>query len=319
MALPPRYGGTAGGGIPVLNSSRIGLVGLGNMGNPVAARLIQRGHRLLAYDANAAQLSSASALGADVAGSASEVARGCQTVLLSLPNPAVVREVVGALIEQGTPGLVIVDLSTNDPQTARDLDRSAVARNMSYIDAPVSGGPSRALTGELTLMVGGNEQAVQGIRALLSDLGTQVEHVGPAGSGSIAKLLNNFVALWGMVGVSQAFLAAEALDVSLDRLYEVMSRSSGRSYSLDRNFPKIRNQDFSPKFTLTLAEKDLRLGLDLMRSVGLEAFAETDLRALFDAAARSDAEMDVAVIHERLRRSSASPAGPIGTTKQERR
>ncbi|MCE9661038.1 MAG: NAD(P)-dependent oxidoreductase [Burkholderiales bacterium] len=294
-------------------------MGLGNMGNPVAARLIQCGHRLLAYDANAEQLNSASALGADLARSADEVAQGCQTILLSLPNPTVVREVVDGLIERGNPGLVIVDLSTNDPQTARDLDRSAVARNMSYIDAPVSGGPSRALTGELSVMVGGNEQAVEGIRGLLSDLGTQVEHVGPAGSGSIAKLLNNFVALWGMVGVSQAFLAAEALDVSLDRLYDVMSRSSGRSYSLDRNFPKIKNRDFSPKFTLTLAQKDLRLGLDLMRSVGLKAFAEADLRALFSVAAQGDAEMDVAVIHERLRRSSASPAGPLGTTRQEPR
>lgn len=289
-----------------MTSSRIGLVGLGNMGAPVAARLLQRGHRLLAHDISTERLRDVAKNGAETTAVLAELAGQCPVVLLSLPNPAAVRAVVDELLEGAKPGLIVIDLSTNDPETARDLARVAATRGMAYIDAPVSGGPSRALTGELTVMVGGDEQAVQKTLPLLSDIGAQVEYVGAAGAGSIAKLLNNYVALWGMVGVSQAFLAALALDVSLDRLHEVMSRSSARSYSLDRNFPKIRDKDFSPRFSLTLAQKDLRLGLELMRGAGLSVFAEKELRSLFDASSGSDGELDVAVIYERMARLSAA-------------
>ena len=278
-----------------------GLVGLGNMGSPIAQRLLQRGHAVLAFDTAPARLEEVRSHGAQAAPDLREVARRCGAVVLSLPNPKAVRSVVEALVESGAQGTVIVDVSTNDPATAQQMSRLAAQGGLSYIDAPVSGGPSRALTGELTTMVGGDEAAVAKVRPLLSDIAAQVEHVGPAGTGSIAKLLNNYVALWGMVGVSQAFLSASKLDIDPERLYQVMAKSSGRSYSLDRNYPKIREGQFKPNFALALAEKDLTLALDLMEGTGLPVFAQTSLRRLFDSSDARQAALDVAVIYERLR------------------
>ena len=284
-----------------MSNQVIGLIGLGNMGASVAQRLLQRGHQVFAYDTSPARLDEAKSRGAAAVADTREVAQQCKTVVLSLPNPKAVRSVVETLLENGAQGLVIVDLSTNDPATAQQMNRLAAQRAMSYIDAPVSGGPSRALTGELTMMVGGDDTAVTQVGALLSDIAAQVEHVGPAGSGSIAKLLNNYVALWGMVGVSQAFLAASKMDIDPERLYQVMVKSSGRSYSLDRNYPKIRDGQFKPNFALALAEKDLTLALDLIKDTGLPVFAESSLRKLFDSSDARQAALDVAVIYERLR------------------
>lgn len=280
--------------------NQIGLIGLGNMGLPVAKRLRGVGREILAFDTSDARLAQASELGVTAARSPAEVAKACDVIVLSLPTPAVVRQVVPQLVESARDGFCVVDLSTNDPATAREMAQLVAQAGGRYIDAPVSGGPARAATGELSVMVGGDDGAVAEMRPLLAEIGKQVEHVGPAGCGCIAKLLNNYVALWNMAGVSQAFLAASAMDISLDRLYDVMNRSSGQSYSLTRNFPKIRAKDFSPNFALDLAEKDLRLALDLMNQAGLKAFAEDELRALFESSSNAGAARDVAAIYETL-------------------
>jgi 3-hydroxyisobutyrate dehydrogenase-like beta-hydroxyacid dehydrogenase len=279
----------------------VGFIGLGNMGEPMARRLLDCGNALVAFDIQADPLKRLAELGATTAASPGDVARGCAVVFMSLPEPQVVRRVGAELIEHGAAGLIIVDFSTNDPDTASYLHMEAQKRSIDYVDAPVSGGPSRAASGELTLMVGGAAGAVERVRPLLQNLGPQVQHVGPAGSGGVAKLLNNFVAIWGMVGVSQALVAASVLGISLDNLYEVMAKSSGRSYSLDRNFPKIRDEDYSPNFSLKLAAKDMRLALELMNSAGLSTFAGADLERLFNyAIERGDQDKDVAVLHNAL-------------------
>lgn len=280
--------------------NRIGLIGVGNMGLPVAKRLRAVGRELLAFDTSKARLAAVAKLGASTASSVAEVAKECDVIVLSLPTPAVVRQVVPQLLGTARYGFCVIDLSTNDPAAAREMSALVAGAGGRYIDAPVSGGPSRAATGELSLMAGGDDEAVAAVRPLLAEIGKQVEHVGPAGCGCIAKLLNNYVALWNMAGVSQAFLAASAMGISLDRLYEVMNRSSAQSYSLSRNFPKIRSQDFSPNFTLDLAEKDLRLAIELMSQTGLKTFAESELRGLFERSAREGGGRDVAAIYATL-------------------
>ena len=280
--------------------NRIGLIGVGNMGLPVAKRLRAVGRELLAFDTSKARLAAVAQLGASTASSVAEVAKECDVIVLSLPTPAVVRQVVPQLLGSARDGFCVIDLSTNDPAAAREMSALVAGAGGRYIDAPVSGGPSRAATGELSLMAGGDDEAVAAVRPLLDEIGKQVEHVGPAGCGCIAKLLNNYVALWNMTGVSQAFLAASAMGISLDRLYEVMNRSSAQSYSLSRNFPKIRSQDFSPNFTLDLAEKDLRLAIELMNQTGLKTFAESELCGLFERSAREGGGRDVAAIYATL-------------------
>jgi 3-hydroxyisobutyrate dehydrogenase-like beta-hydroxyacid dehydrogenase len=294
--------------------SQLGVVGLGNMGLPIVGRLIECGNPVLVYDKDAGRCGAAVERGAVAAGSLAEVAGACDVILLSLPTPVVVSAVVPELLDTLAPGAVVVDLSTNDARTPRDMAHIAAQRGVSYVDAPVSGGPSRAATGELTTMVGGDEQAVARVMPVLSQVAKEVEYVGPSGSGGIAKLLNNFVAIWNMVGVSQAFLAGEALGMSPERLYAVMSKSSGRSYSLDRNYPKIRDENYRPNFAAVLAEKDFRLALDLLADAGVRALADDELRSLFIAAARDRPQDDLAVIHELLR-----PAGSRQITNDGRK
>ena len=284
----------------------IGLIGVGNMGLPVVKRLRGVGREVLAFDTSDARLAQARELGATSARSAEEVARGCDVVVLSLPTPTVVRAVVAQLAAVARDNFCVIDLSTNDPDTAREMAALVAGSGGSYLDAPVSGGPSRAATGELSMMVGGDENAVTAVRPLLAQIGKQLEHVGPPGCGCIAKLLNNYVALWNMAGVSQAFLAARAMGISPERLYDVMNRSSGQSYSLSRNAPKILKQDFAPNFTLDLAEKDLRLALDLMNQAGLQVFAEAELRELFATSAHEGGSRDVAAIYQTLQAQGSS-------------
>lgn len=280
---------------------QVGFIGLGNMGLPVARRLREVGREILAFDTSDARLAQASALGVKPARSTGEVAGACDVLVLSLPTPAVVRQVVPLVVEGARDRICVVDLSTNDPATARDMAQLVASAGGRYIDAPVSGGPSRAATGELSVMVGGDDDAVADARPLLEQIGKQVEHVGPAGCGCIAKLLNNYVALWNMAGVSQAFLAGSAMGMPPDRLYEVMNRSSAQSYSLSRNFPKIRSGDFSPSFALDLAEKDLRLALDLMSQAAGVVFVKDELLDLFAESARAGPSRDVAAIYETLK------------------
>ncbi len=280
-----------------MTSTKLGLIGAGNIGLAVASRLLAQGHKLAVHDTNRTAVDRAVALGA-TASSLDELVRDSRVVLLSLPNPDIVSAVGNDLIGQAQPGLVIVDLSTNDPQTARRLHAAAGARSIAYVDAPVSGGPSRARTGELTMMVGGDEAVVEQIRPVLADMAKQVEYAGASGSGATAKLLNNFVAIWGMIGVSQAFLAASALGVSQQRMYEIMAKSSARSYALDRNFPKIRDQNYAPDFSIDLGEKDMRLAVQLMHDAGFDAFAQDQIRALFARAGQDDGgSRDLAAMH----------------------
>ena len=278
----------------------IGMIGMGNMGLPIARRLRSVGHALRGFDLSRERMAQAVQAGVEAAGSNVQVAQSCDVIVLSLPTPSVVRQVLLQVAPAMRPGACVIDLSTNDPATAREMAQLVTTAGGHYIDAPVSGGPSRAATGELSVMAGGEDSAMAQVRPLLQQIGKQVEHVGPPGCGCIAKLLNNYVALWNMVGVSQAFMAAQAVGISMDRLYEVMNRSSGQSYSLTRNFPKIRAQDFSPNFALDLAEKDLRLALELMNQAGLETFAQDELRGLFESSARAGPTRDVAAIYETL-------------------
>ena len=282
-------------------TSKLGLIGIGNIGFAAASRLLSLGHTLAVYDTNRSAVERAIQLGATAAASPSDLARDCQIVLLSLPSPDVVAAVASEVVAHGQAGLVIVDLSTNDPQTARRIHEAARARSIAYVDAPVSGGPSRARTGELTIMAGGEEDAVDRVRPVLEALAKQVEYAGASGSGATAKLLNNFVAIWGMIGVSQAFLAASSLGVSQQRLYEIMAKSSGRSYSLDRNFPKIRDQNFAPDFSLDLAEKDMRLAVQLMNDAGFDAFAQGQIHTLFARTGEGDGgSKDIAAMYGTL-------------------
>src|SRR5262245_19717963 len=178
---------------PTAERARVGFVGLGTMGLPMARRLVQAGHELVAYDLDR---SSAAAASARVAASAAEAARGVDVVITSLPSPAAIEAVLfgdGGIHETIAAGATFIDMSTASPRAARALAERLADAGVGALDAPVSGGPTGAANGSLSVMVGGDRELFERWQPLLGILGRHIVHVGPSGSGQVAKLCNNLI------------------------------------------------------------------------------------------------------------------------------
>ena len=163
---------------------------------------------------------------------------------------------------------MLVDLSTVLPETARDLARRASGHGVAFVDAPVSGGPMEARAGTLVLFVGGDDADIDRVAPVLDLLGT-VERVGAVGDGKAIKLVNNVMATGNALVAAEAFSLGERLGLEPRRMFDVLSRSGGRSHHFLKRMPWVLDDDFSPRFAIRLAEKDLRLALETARGAGL--------------------------------------------------
>ncbi|MDR7486865.1 MAG: NAD(P)-dependent oxidoreductase [Armatimonadota bacterium] len=244
----------------------VGLVGVGTMGSRILARLAEAGYRVVARDIAPEAERRAAAAGAQVVGSPAEIGHRARIVLLSLPFPSDVADVVSGahgLLTALPAGAVIADLSTVDPGTSRTQAALAEARGVEYLDAPVLGRPPGC--GRWTLPVGGSAQALEAARPVLSVLATRVVHVGPPGSGNIVKLLNNL--MFGAINAVTAEVLAICAAAGLDPQVFVTTVAESGAATVSNLFrelaPKIVGRDFSPAFTLDLLDKDVRLGMDL--------------------------------------------------------
>lgn len=248
---------------------RVGMVGLGTMGQKMVETLVGAGHELRAYDVSETAMSRASASGATAAGSCSEVGNVSEVVLLSLPGPKQVESVVeeSGLLLDATDGLTIVDTSTIDPSTTQRLSAQAAQQKVGYLDAPVLGRPDSC--GAWTFPVGGEEQALKVARPVLEVLGDNVRHVGESGAGHAVKLLNNL--MFGAINAitAEIFSIAPRAGVSADELYETIADSGAATVSpLFRQLGlKIVNEEYSPTFTLDLLGKDTALAMQMAREV----------------------------------------------------
>ena len=256
--------------------ARVGFVGLGTMGLPMARRLVAAGHEVVACDVDPERVA---VLGGAVAATPAEAAAEADAVLVSLPSLEAVEEVMlgpQGLRAGAPPGTLAIDLSTSSPSLARRL--AAELETLAVLDAPVSGGPRGAADGTLTVMVGGDAEAFERARPLLEAFGTFVVHVGPSGAGQTAKLCNNLVAGATMAAIAEACAIAsqEGLDPKL--LYELLTSSTGDSRVLRTRFPIAGADDahpssngYAPLFALDLIAKDLGLALELAEQRGIEA------------------------------------------------
>jgi 3-hydroxyisobutyrate dehydrogenase len=244
----------------------VGFVGLGNMGNPMCGRLLERGARVRAYDADAGVLERMRAAGADRAGSPAEAASGVEAVLLSLPNSEVVEEVVlgrNGLVERLSPGATVIDMSSSRPSSTRYLAAELARRGASMLDAPVSGGVARARSGELAVMVGGERELYERYLPLLRVMGERVFHVGAIGARHLAKALNNLLSATTLASAAEAVLLGERLGLDPEALIEVVNVSTGRSNSTEVKFPRyILNRAFDAGFSTELYDKDVRTALE---------------------------------------------------------
>jgi 3-hydroxyisobutyrate dehydrogenase len=269
----------------------IAFIGLGNMGLPMARNLLGAGHRVVGYDVVRSALEAAAQAGAVAAGSVVQATAGAECVITMLPEGRHVRGVYlgeRGIIARAEPDALLIDCSTIDVDSARAVQGAALERGLEMLDAPVSGGVAGAENATLTFMVGGSEQGVARARPILERMGKAVVHTGPAGNGQAAKICNNMILAISMIGVCEAFVLAERLGLTADKLYEVSSQSSGQCWSLTSYCPvpgpvpsSPANRDYRAGFTAAMMAKDLRLAQDAAQSVDAPTPMGAQARSLY--------------------------------------
>ncbi|PWS35451.1 3-hydroxyisobutyrate dehydrogenase [Falsiroseomonas bella] len=258
-------------------TARIGFVGLGNMGGPMARNLAKAGHRVAVFDIVPDLVSRCVAAGATAAGSAAEAAREADFVITMLPAGQHVREAwlgAGGMAAASRPDAVLVDCSTIDVATAREV---AAGCGRAFLDAPVSGGVMGAENATLTFMVGGPDAAFAAAEPVLNRMGRAAIHCGGAGAGQAAKACNNMILAATMIATCEAFVLAEKLGLTHQALFDVVSKSSGQSWSVTSYCPvpgpvpaSPANRDYAPGFAAALMLKDLGLAAEAAAQTGAE-------------------------------------------------
>ena len=265
----------------------IGVIGLGNMGGAVASNLARIGHEVVGFDLDARARERAANDGVAIVGSMVEAMDRAEVLITSLPNESVVRSVwldEDGVASKARSGAFVLELSTIARQTMLDVANRGRRNGLRVIDCPVSGSPAAAREGRLALIVGASREDYEEIRPLLDAMGNSVAHVGDVGMAKVVKLVNNLMAMGNVLVAAEAFQVGVAAGVDPQRLYEVLSTSGGRSHHFVSRFPRALEGDFAPGFSIGLGEKDLALGIDLARSVGVPAPAASTVRSLFSVA-----------------------------------
>src|SRR5450432_301478 len=250
----------------------IALIGLGNMGGPMAANLVKAGHKVVAFDLVETSRAQAKADGAGIAESSVSAVKGADVIITMLPAGKHVISVWTDVVPSMKKGALIIDCSTIDVESAKAAHALAAKHGVGSVDAPVSGGTGGAKGATLTFMCGGEEKAFAAARPILENMGKKIVHCGSAGAGQAAKICNNMILAVSMIAVSEAFALAEKLGLSHQALFDVASTSSGQCWSLTSYCPvpgpvpaSPANNEYRPGFTAAMMLKDLKLAQDAAR------------------------------------------------------
>ncbi|MDT0575303.1 3-hydroxyisobutyrate dehydrogenase [Croceicoccus sp. F390] len=273
---------------------RIAFIGLGNMGGGMAANLTGAGHEVRAFDLSADALAKAGEQGAMPCATIAEAVDGANAVVSMLPNGSIMRSVyLNEVVGHAPVSAILIDCSTIDVETARDVAAQAVAAGYDMVDAPVSGGIAAAAGGTLTFMVGGTMAGFEGARPVLENMGKAVIHAGEAGAGQAAKICNNMLLGIQMLGTCEAFRLAERLGLDPQKFYDIASVSSGQCWSMTSYCPvpgvgpdSPADRDYQGGFATALMLKDLSLAVaaaDAVESRTDMAHLARDLFARHDA------------------------------------
>ncbi|MFI5894130.1 NAD(P)-dependent oxidoreductase [Actinoplanes sp. NPDC051513] len=248
----------------------VAFIGLGNMGGPMSARLVRAGHRVQGYDLAPAARQALAEAGGTAADDLASAVRGAREIVLMLPNSDIVEAAVRDLAEAeaAEPGAIIVDMSSSEPLRTRALAAALKTRNLTLVDAPVSGGVARARTGKLTIMTGGEPADLERVEPILACLGTTTR-AGAVGSGHAVKALNNLLSATHLLVTSEAMLAGERFGLDPELMLSIFNSSSGRSGSTENKWPNfILPGTFDSGFGLRLMVKDMRIATSLAEQVG---------------------------------------------------
>jgi 3-hydroxyisobutyrate dehydrogenase len=271
--------------------ARIGFIGLGNMGLPMAQNLIKAGHQVEGVDVNPASVEKLNAAGGTGVETAKIAAARADVVITMLPSGKEVRQIYlgpGGIVENANPGTLLIDCSTIDVETARVVATAAEANDLLMLDAPVSGGVGGATAGTLTFMVGGPERAFVRAQSILEKVGKTIVHAGGPGTGQAAKICNNMILGVSMIAVSEAFVLAEQLGLEHQKLFDIASKSSGQCWSLTTYCPvpgpvptSPANRDYQAGFTAAMMLKDLKLSQDAAKSAGAKTQLGADAAKIY--------------------------------------
>ena len=271
-----------------MTSIPIGFVGLGAMGGAMAGRLVKSGYAVAGYDVSAARAEAAEHAGVTRAATPAAAAQVADVVLSSLPHPAAVREAYlgpHGVLSSARAGTTLVDLSTVDPDTWKEIAHAAGERGLACLDAPVSGGPVEAATGGLVFLVGGEAAVVERCRPLFATLGNEIHHVGPLGAGQVVKIVNNVMTMGNVAVAAEAMVLGVKAGIDPQRLFDILSTSGGRSHHFLKRFPAVLAGDFAPRFSVALSRKDLALAMHLAGSLGVPMLTTAIVRQVYEAAA----------------------------------
>jgi len=274
---------------------RVGFIGLGIMGAPMAKNLLKAGFQVTVYNRTKSVASALKRSGAVVGTSPRSVAEESDVVVTMVTDSEAVKQVVlgkGGVVEGIRRGMTLIDMSTISPNVAKEVSAELARKGAKMLDAPVSGGDSGARAGTLTIMVGGPKQAFDECLPIFDALGKKVVHMGPAGSGQLAKLANQILVAGNMAGLCECLLFAKKAGLDLDKLIDSLSAGAASSWALVNLGPKVARRDFSPGFKVKLIEKDLRYVVSSAKDMGaavpaaalvLKLYEELDRKGLGDS------------------------------------
>jgi 3-hydroxyisobutyrate dehydrogenase len=286
---------------------RIGFAGLGVMGGPMARHLVAAGHDVAAYNRSPTKAKAwAEAHGGWFAGTVGEASNGAELFVLCVGNDDDVRQVMGEALTALGPGSVIVDHTTTSAKVAREMADLAQKKGVHFIDAPVSGGQAGAENGHLSVMAGGDAEALERVRSVLMAYSKAIQHMGPSGAGQLTKMVNQ-IAIAGVVqGLAEAVHFAQAAGLDTDRVYEAISKGAAQSWQMDNRWKTVAKGEFDFGFAVDWMRKDLGLVLDEARANGSQ-LAVTALVDQFyaEVQAMGGSRWDTSSLRARLKSASA--------------
>ena len=270
--------------------AKIAFIGLGNMGGPMAANLVKGQHQVTAFDLSASALGGAVEKGAKKAASPAEAVKGAEVVVTMLPAGKHVRGVYeNDVLPHVAKGALLIDCSTIDVDSARHVGELAAKAGLEMVDAPVSGGVGGATAGTLTFMVGGTDAAFAKAQPILEKMGKNIVHTGPMGAGQAAKICNNMILGITMIGVAEGFLLGKRLGLDVQKLFNIVSTSSGSCWAVNNYLPlpgpvptSPANRDYQAGFTADNMLKDLKLAQQAAQTSGASTPMGAEAAQLFN-------------------------------------
>lgn len=286
----------------------VAFLGLGNMGRPMAANLVNTGYTVRGFDPVPAAQEAARTNGVTVLDTGAEAVQGADVVITMLPNGALVKECYGQVMPASTEGALFIDSSTISVDDAREINSFAAQHGFAQLDAPVSGGVKGAVAGTLAFMVGGESEALDRARPVLDAMAGKIIHCGDSGAGQAAKLCNNMLLAVQQIAVGEAFVLAEKLGLSAQSLFDVVTGATGNCWAVHTNCPvpgpvptSPANNDFKPGFATALMNKDLGLAMNAVASTGASAPLGSHAAQIYAHFAEQHADLDFSAVIETLR------------------